>query len=162
MKVLQEERFTHPHPRVQRKMEAVYLTGMGLPRHEVYRSQLTLDGFSESAPMRQTGQIAPRSVRSMGKWVSAPPGVRGGVMYPFSSVGAEGILRDAAGTPAVVVMRPKKRLAGGAVTVTHGVAGAGERGRGRDPEAQQPQMEFHRYANCINQDMEKGRGIGPV
>ena len=81
---------------------------------------------------------------------------------PFSSVGAEGILRDAAGTPAVVVMRPKKRLAGGAVTVTHGVAGAGERGRGRDPEAQQPQMEFHRYANCINQDMEKGRGIGPV
>ena len=37
MKVLQEERFTHPHPRVQRKMEAVYLTGMGLPRHEVAR-----------------------------------------------------------------------------------------------------------------------------
>ena len=37
MKVLREERFTHPHPRVQRKMEAVYLTGMGLLRHEVAR-----------------------------------------------------------------------------------------------------------------------------
>ena len=37
MQVLREERFTHPHPRVQRKMEAVYLTGRGLPRQEVAR-----------------------------------------------------------------------------------------------------------------------------
>jgi uncharacterized membrane protein len=30
MQKLEQERFQHPHPRVQRKMEAVYLTGMGL------------------------------------------------------------------------------------------------------------------------------------
>ena len=37
MNVLRYERFTHPHPRAQRKMEGVFLTGMGLPRHEVAR-----------------------------------------------------------------------------------------------------------------------------
>ncbi len=31
------ERFEHPHPRVQRKMEAVYLTSMGVSRGEVAR-----------------------------------------------------------------------------------------------------------------------------
>ena len=48
MKVLQEERFTHPHPRVQRKMEAVYLTGMGLPRHEVARLLAISEGTVRS------------------------------------------------------------------------------------------------------------------
>ena len=33
--ILAGERFEHPHPRVQRKMEAVYLTSMGLSRQEV-------------------------------------------------------------------------------------------------------------------------------
>jgi transposase len=34
---LQHERFHHPHPRVQEKMEAVYLKGQGLPHKEVCR-----------------------------------------------------------------------------------------------------------------------------
>ena len=34
---LERERFEDPHPRVQRKIEAVYLTAMGLTRPEVAR-----------------------------------------------------------------------------------------------------------------------------
>jgi transposase len=34
---LHHERFHHPHPRVQLKMEAVYLKGQGLPQHEICR-----------------------------------------------------------------------------------------------------------------------------
>ena len=37
MDVLQEERYTHPHPRVQRKLHALYLVGLGYPRHDVAR-----------------------------------------------------------------------------------------------------------------------------
>ena len=35
--ILAVGRFEHPHPRVQRKMEAVYLTSMGVSRREVAR-----------------------------------------------------------------------------------------------------------------------------
>jgi transposase len=34
---LDYERYHHPHPRVQRKMEAVYLKALGLPHHEISR-----------------------------------------------------------------------------------------------------------------------------
>jgi transposase len=34
---LHHERFHHPHPRVQLKMEAVYLKSQGLPQHEICR-----------------------------------------------------------------------------------------------------------------------------
>jgi transposase len=34
---LAHERFYHPHPRVQRKMEAVYLKAQGLPHREICR-----------------------------------------------------------------------------------------------------------------------------
>ena len=34
---LKKERYTHPHPRVQRKLEALYLVGMGYSRHDVAR-----------------------------------------------------------------------------------------------------------------------------
>ena len=37
MDVLQEERYTHPHPRVQRKLHTLYLVGLGYPRHDVAR-----------------------------------------------------------------------------------------------------------------------------
>ena len=37
MEVLQKERYTHPHPRVQRKLHALYWVGLGLPRHVVAR-----------------------------------------------------------------------------------------------------------------------------
>ena len=32
---LKQERFHHPHPRVQRKMEALYLKSQGLPHHQI-------------------------------------------------------------------------------------------------------------------------------
>lgn len=32
---LDYERYYHPHPRVQRRMEAVYLKALGLPHHEI-------------------------------------------------------------------------------------------------------------------------------
>jgi hypothetical protein len=35
MRQLQQERFNYPHRRVQRKMEVVYLTGLGQSRHDV-------------------------------------------------------------------------------------------------------------------------------
>ncbi len=35
MAVLKEERYTHLHPRVQRKLHALYLVGLGYPRHDV-------------------------------------------------------------------------------------------------------------------------------
>lgn len=34
---LHHERFHHPHPRVQLKMEAVYLESQGLPYHDICR-----------------------------------------------------------------------------------------------------------------------------
>ena len=34
---LKQERYTHPHPRFQRKLEALYLVGMGYLRHDVAR-----------------------------------------------------------------------------------------------------------------------------
>lgn len=34
---LKYERFHHPHPRVQRKMEALYLKAMGMPHQEICR-----------------------------------------------------------------------------------------------------------------------------
>ncbi len=37
MKVLEEERYTHPHPRVQRQRHTLYLVGLGYPRHDVAR-----------------------------------------------------------------------------------------------------------------------------
>ena len=49
MAVLKEERYTHPHPRVQRKLHALYLVGLGYPRHDVARvvgvSQGTLRNY---------------------------------------------------------------------------------------------------------------------
>ncbi len=35
--ILQEEQYTHPLPRVQRKLHTLYLVGLGYPRHEVAR-----------------------------------------------------------------------------------------------------------------------------
>jgi transposase len=37
MEALKEERYTHPHPRVQRKLHTLYLVGLGYPRHDVAR-----------------------------------------------------------------------------------------------------------------------------
>ena len=37
MAILQEERYTHPHPRVQRKLHTLYWVGLGYPRHDVAR-----------------------------------------------------------------------------------------------------------------------------
>ena len=37
MAILQEERYTHPHPRVQRKLHTLYLVGLGYSRHDVAR-----------------------------------------------------------------------------------------------------------------------------
>ena len=45
---LADERFEHPHPRVQRKMEAVYLTSMGLSRREVARLVQVSEGTVRS------------------------------------------------------------------------------------------------------------------
>ena len=35
--LLEEERYSHPHPKVQRKMEAVYLKSLDLPHHLICR-----------------------------------------------------------------------------------------------------------------------------
>ena len=48
MQKLEQERFQHPHPRVQRKMEAVYLTGMGLSHHDVARLLHVTEGTVRS------------------------------------------------------------------------------------------------------------------
>ena len=37
IEALHHERFRHPHPRVQEKMEAVYLKSQGLPHNEICR-----------------------------------------------------------------------------------------------------------------------------
>ena len=34
---LEAERYLHPHPKVQRKLEAVYLKSLGLPHHLICR-----------------------------------------------------------------------------------------------------------------------------
>ena len=44
VKTLEQERFHDPHPRVQRKIEAVYLTAMGVSRPEVARHLQVSEG----------------------------------------------------------------------------------------------------------------------
>ncbi len=34
--ILQEERYPHPHPRVQRKLHTLYWVGLGYPRHDAW------------------------------------------------------------------------------------------------------------------------------
>jgi len=48
MQRLQRERFEYPHPRVQRKMEAVYLTGLGQSRHQVAQNLHVTEGTVRS------------------------------------------------------------------------------------------------------------------
>ena len=56
---LQHERFQHPHPRVQRKMEAVYLTSQGLSRATVCRlTQLSRGTLATSLRQSRTGGVA--------------------------------------------------------------------------------------------------------
>ena len=43
---LRYERFHHPHPRVQRKMEALLLKSDGLPHHQITR----ILGVTENTP----------------------------------------------------------------------------------------------------------------
>ena len=43
--VLQEERYAHPHPRMQRKRHTLYLVGLGYPLYDVAR----IIGVSASA-----------------------------------------------------------------------------------------------------------------
>ena len=47
--ILAVERFEHPHPRVQRKMEAAYLTSMGVSRGEVARLVQRTEGTVRSS-----------------------------------------------------------------------------------------------------------------
>ena len=35
--ILQAERYTHPHPRMQQKLPTLYWVGLGSPRHDVAR-----------------------------------------------------------------------------------------------------------------------------
>ncbi len=46
---LQRERFDDPHPRVQRKMEAVYLTGLGQSRSQVAQNVGVTEGTVRSS-----------------------------------------------------------------------------------------------------------------
>ena len=56
---LQHERFQHPHPRVQRKMEAVYLTSQGLSRATVCRlTQLSRGMLATYVRQSRTGGVA--------------------------------------------------------------------------------------------------------
>ena len=56
---LQHERFQHPHPRVQRKMEAVYLTRQGLSRATVCRlTQLSRGMLATYVRQSRTGGVA--------------------------------------------------------------------------------------------------------
>ena len=86
MQVLREERFTHPHPRVQRKMEAVYLTGRGLPRQEVarllgvtVRSYLAnyrdagIEGLCRFNPHPQSAALGPHTTTIQEAFIAEPP-----------------------------------------------------------------------------------------
>ncbi len=61
LKKLGQERFQQPHPRVQRKMEAVYLMGVGLPRDGVARLLHVTEGTVRSylVAYRDGGLAAP-------------------------------------------------------------------------------------------------------
>jgi hypothetical protein len=67
VETLHHERFHHPHPRVQLKMEAVYLKSQGLPHHEICRlvriSENTLRTylrqFQEGASSGSSGSTGP-------------------------------------------------------------------------------------------------------
>ena len=47
--IRQEERYTHPHPRVQQKLPTLYWVGLGYPRHEVARIIGVSEGTVRSA-----------------------------------------------------------------------------------------------------------------
>ncbi len=60
---LRYERFHHPHPRVQRKMEALLLKGEGLPHHQITR----ILGVSENT-LRQYLREYEEGARWCGRW----------------------------------------------------------------------------------------------
>ena len=75
MKVLEEERYTHPHPRVQRKRHTLYLVGLGYPRHDVARIIGVSEGisFTPTRPVasRPSGGLTPIPKRR--PWTAMPP-----------------------------------------------------------------------------------------
>ncbi len=44
------ERFHHPHPRVQRKMEALWLKSQKLPHHQISKLAVTTQNKNEFDP----------------------------------------------------------------------------------------------------------------
>ena len=87
MKVLREERFTHPHPRVQRKMEAVYLTGMGLPRQEVVR----LLGVAEGTIRSYRGAYREAGIEGLCRFNPHP---QAAALRPYTTTIRESFIAD--------------------------------------------------------------------
>src|SRR3954451_6096310 len=87
---LHHERFHHPHPRVQLKMEAVYLKSQGLPHQDICRlariSENTLRAYlrpyQEGGVERlaRTQQGGPRGPRRRGS--TGPSGTPPGASWP--------------------------------------------------------------------------------
>ena len=63
VEVLQEARYTHPYPRVQRKLHALYLMGLGLPRHVVARMVGVFEGTVRNDLQAYEQGASRRSVR---------------------------------------------------------------------------------------------------
>ena len=69
MQVLKEERYIHPHPRVQRKLHALYLVGLGYSRHDVAR----VVGVSEGTVRNYIHAYAAGGLEALRQFNPHPP-----------------------------------------------------------------------------------------
>lgn len=68
LEVLQLERYQHPHPRVQRKMEALWLKSQGLPHQPIAKQAgITEKTLRESFRQLQQSGIAAKASSPAGR-----------------------------------------------------------------------------------------------
>ena len=68
---LRYQRFNHPHPRVQRKMEALLLKSDGLPHHQITRGELKVSDTNGIKLLR-------KSFSRIRLWIDAEADLIGG------------------------------------------------------------------------------------
>jgi len=89
LQTLNEERYTHPHPRVQRKLHALYLVGLGYSRHDVARildvsegtvrnyihayRQGGLEALKQFHPQPKTAALDPHTTTLRAEFEARPP-----------------------------------------------------------------------------------------
>ena len=87
--VLVQERYAHPHPKVPRKLEAVYLTSLDWPHHLIRRichlSEPVLPRYLRACEQGGRGRPHPVGLHGAAHQSGTPPGEFGGAVPPATT-----------------------------------------------------------------------------